>query len=71
MGVELPFTVDEPGDHKVTLIADHPRAFDDIDLGPEVPFADVELDLADKLIDQLAMEEFDVDICFSGHVHDY
>lgn len=30
--VELPFTIDEPGEHKVTLIADHARAFDDIDL---------------------------------------
>lgn len=39
--------------------ANEVRAFDDIDLGKEVKFADVELDLADKLIDQLAVDEFD------------
>lgn len=41
--------------------ANEVRAFDDIDLGPELSFADVELDLADKLIDQLATEEFDAE----------
>jgi len=35
------------------------RAFEDLDLGPEMDFAEVELDLADKLIDQLSTEEFD------------
>ncbi len=39
--------------------ANEVRAYEDLDLGPEMDFADVELDLADKLIDQLSTEEFD------------
>ena len=35
------------------------RAFDELDLGNDIAFADVEADLADKLIDQLSAEEFD------------
>ncbi len=37
------------------------RAFEDIDLGAELDFADIEVDLADKLIDQLASDSFDVE----------
>ena len=39
--------------------ANEVRAYEDLDLGPEMDFADVELDLADKLIDQLSTDEFD------------
>ncbi len=35
------------------------RAFDEVDLGAELTFADVELDLAERLIDQLAQQAFD------------
>lgn len=41
--------------------ANEVRAFEDLDLGPERDFADKELDLADKLIDQLASEDFDAE----------
>jgi DNA end-binding protein Ku len=37
------------------------RAFEDIDLGKEMKFAEVEEDLADKLIEQLAVDEFDAE----------
>lgn len=41
--------------------ANEVRAFADLDLGADLTFADVELDLADKLIDQLSAEDFVVD----------
>jgi DNA end-binding protein Ku len=37
------------------------RAFDDIDLGATFEFKEVELDLADKLIDQLKIDAFDAE----------
>ena len=39
--------------------ANEVRAYEDLDLGHEMDFADVELDLADKLIEQLSTDEFD------------
>ncbi|MCA9618581.1 MAG: Ku protein [Myxococcales bacterium] len=39
--------------------ANEVRAFEDLDVGASGTFADVELDLADKLIDQLSSDEFD------------
>ena len=41
--------------------ANEVRAFDDIDLGAKFEFRAVELDLADKLIDQLGVEGFEAD----------
>lgn len=41
--------------------ANEVRAYDELDLGPELAFADVELDLADKLIDQLATDDFEAE----------
>ncbi len=41
--------------------ANEVRAFDEIDLGAELSFADVELELAYKLIEQLASEDFEAD----------
>jgi DNA end-binding protein Ku len=41
--------------------ANEVRGFDEIDLGAELKFADVELDLADKLIEQLSSEDFEVE----------
>jgi DNA end-binding protein Ku len=35
------------------------RAFDEVDLGAELAFSDIELDLAERLIDQLAQQGFD------------
>jgi len=39
--------------------ANEVRAFDALDTGAELSFADVELDLADKLVEQLAVEAFE------------
>jgi DNA end-binding protein Ku len=39
--------------------ANEVRAFEDIDLGAEIDFAEKELDLADKLIEQLSSEDFE------------
>ncbi len=39
--------------------ADEVRAYDDLDLGPEFTFSQVELDLAQKLIEQLSSHTFD------------
>ncbi len=39
--------------------ADEVRAFDELDTGAELSFAEVELDLADKLVEQLAAEAFE------------
>ena len=41
--------------------ANEVRAYDELDIGVEPAFADVELDLADKLIDQLTVEDFEAD----------
>jgi DNA end-binding protein Ku len=41
--------------------ANEVRAYDELDLGAELKFADVELDLADKLIEQLSTEDFEID----------
>ena len=41
--------------------ANEVRAFDELDIGPERDFADAELDLADKLVEQLSVDEFEVD----------
>lgn len=37
------------------------RAFDEVDVGREQGFADVEVDLAEKLIDQLTVDEFEAE----------
>jgi DNA end-binding protein Ku len=37
------------------------RAFDDLDVSSDMDFADVELDLADKLVEQLSSDDFEVD----------
>lgn len=39
--------------------ANEVRAYDELDLGPERDFADAELDLADKLVEQLSVDEFE------------
>jgi DNA end-binding protein Ku len=39
--------------------ADEVRAYADVDKGAEFSFPEVEMDLADKLIDQLTVEDFD------------
>lgn len=41
--------------------ANEVRAFDDVDLGAELKFAEVERELAEKLIEQLTVEEFNPD----------
>jgi DNA end-binding protein Ku len=41
--------------------ADEVRAYDDMDLGPEFTFSQVEIDLAQKLIEQLSTATFDAE----------